>query len=96
MVTTGRYERFIWILSPVIQPVCFDGVSLTKQVYVLYAKYMFIKRTSTSAVYLLHNGKLVLMHPSAWQAQKVPVISVDESTWANLTLAGAFGTPVGT
>jgi hypothetical protein len=57
---------------------------------------MFIKRISTSAVYLLHNGKLVLMHPSSWQAQKTPMISVDEATWANLTLTGAFGTPVGT
>ena len=44
---------------------------------------MFIKRVSTSAVYLLHNGKLVLMHASGWQAQKVPMVSVDEHTKAN-------------
>lgn len=55
---------------------------------------MIILRTSTKAAYLLHNGKLVLIHATGWQAQKTPVLHVDETTWANFVLA--FSSPVGT
>jgi hypothetical protein len=55
---------------------------------------MIILRTSTKVAYLLHNGKLVLLHPTAWQAHKAPVLHVDDTSWANLVTA--YGSPVGT
>jgi len=59
----------------------------------VYAFTMIIVRKSTKAVYLLHTGKITLLRPSGWQAQKVPVLTVDEQTWANLVLT--HGNPIG-
>ena len=55
---------------------------------------MIVVRTSTKAVYLLEAGKLVVVRGSGWLTQKLPVVHVDEQTWANLVTA--YGAVVGT
>lgn len=54
---------------------------------------MIIVKESSLDTYLLHHGKLVLCHTTNWQAQKLPVIRVDDVTFGNFVTA--YGAPVG-
>ena len=51
-------------------------------------------KKSTKAVHLVDFGKIVLLHTQGWEAHKLPVVQLDDASFANLVTA--YGAVVGT